>query len=154
MINTTQTLSSKVLDSAGIVLSCLCIAHCLFLPVAVSLLPIILGDALVRPETHWAMLAAVAPIATYALWKGYRHHEHNFVLIAGAAGLVTLLAAHPLAHALGSHQWETILTVAGGFCVSAAHARNLWACHRCDYACHRPAEAATSDPSAPSLRDE
>ncbi|QDG53105.1 MerC domain-containing protein [Persicimonas caeni] len=137
MTNPTQLVPSKAFDSAGIVLSGMCVAHCLVLPIAVSLLPVVIGDALLHPAVHWGMLATVVPIALFALLKGYRSHKELFVLVAGAAGLLGLCAAHPLAHALGGHHWETILTVAGGVLLTSAHVRNLWACHQCGQDCHR-----------------
>lgn len=124
-------------------LSSLCVAHCLLLPIVVSLLPVVVGDALLHPAVHWGILATVVPIAAFALLRGYRSHGRTFVVIGGAAGLAGLLAAHPVAHALGQHEWETLLTVAGGMLLASAHARNLWVCHRYGRACHRAANTSS-----------
>jgi hypothetical protein len=121
---------TNVLDSAGIFASGLCIAHCLLLPLVASILPLFIGEALLQPAVHFGMLATVVPIALVALIRGYRGHGQIFVLAAGAIGLLGLLTAHPVAHTLGGHGWERLLTVVGGVFLSGAHLLNIRACTR------------------------
>jgi hypothetical protein len=135
LTSSTEPNSRRVLDSLGIALSMLCIAHCLVLPLVVALLPFAIGEQLSQPWVHWGLLATVLPVAAYALYRGYSEHDEALVLVLGAIGLVGLMSAHPTAHALGSHSWETVITVMGGVLLTAAHGRNLWACRVSEQEC-------------------
>lgn len=106
-------------DRFGVVLSALCMVHCLGLPALAILLP-----ALALPSSHAfhvGLLAFVAPIALIALAAGFRRHRAWAPVTAGAFGLCLLI----LAVAPGLPETaEKGLTVAGGVVLVVAHLAN------------------------------
>jgi hypothetical protein len=105
-------------DSVAIGLSGLCLIHCLALPLAASLLPI-LGAWAEAEWVHWLFVAVAAPLS---LWTLTRDRPLQWSLLAPAALGVTLLLAG--AAGLPDHDFETPLTVAGGLLLAAAHTLN------------------------------
>lgn len=122
---TTSSLNSegkRKLDGIAIALSGLCLIHCLAIPVAFLLGPV-LSQTLVETETsvHWLLLGLAAPVSLWALGNGYRSHGKIFNLILGVIGLMLMLLG---AAQLFGHEWEMPLTVIGVLAVLAAHVRN------------------------------
>lgn len=117
------------LDRWGIVLSSLCLVHCILLPVALALLPAVAatvpGDAWVHP----VLIALALPVTGTALWRGFRQHRSAGPFLIGVAGLGLIASALLFRETA----LEQILTVLGGLTVSAAHILN-WRrqTHRCD----------------------
>ncbi len=112
---------TSLLDASAISLSSLCLAHCLLLPVAVALVPV-LGVASKAEWVHLAFVAMAAPLAALALWRSHRHRPLPPPLWALAAvGLAGLLAG---ATGWPVHAWETPVTVAGSLLLASAHVWN------------------------------
>ncbi len=116
---------TAVLDASAVLLSGLCLVHCLILPLLVALSPIF--GLWARQEWVHVLLAAMAvPLSAGALWSAHRRRPLPSALSALALlGLACLLA--------GAAEWlgpgsETPVTVAGGLLLAAAHAWN-WARH-------------------------
>lgn len=115
-------------DKTAILLSSLCLVHCLVLPLAVSLLP--WPAVLVERETavHRWLLLAIVPISALTLVRGCARHGHWTVLGLGAAALGVLVTATQLDD---TAEWmETGLTVLGSAVLSASHLMNLRALRR------------------------
>ncbi|MEN5147001.1 MerC domain-containing protein [Brevundimonas diminuta] len=111
-------------DFAAIGLSCLCMVHCLALPVAASLLPLF-GTFAEAPWVHWVFAATAAPIAAWTLTRPDAHGRRAWPLIAlGATGVALLFLA---AAEWPSHELETPITVSGGLMLAVAHLLN-WRC--------------------------
>lgn len=108
------------LDSAGILISGLCLAHCLLGIVLVTLLGIG-GGALLSPGIHEAGLALAIGIGVLTLGLGVLRHGRLAPLAIGACGIALMAAGLAVPHGFG----EAALTVAGVSLVAFAHMRNL-----------------------------
>lgn len=108
-------------DAAAIGLSCLCMIHCLALPLATGMLPM-LGLFVEAPWVHWAFAATAGPIAAWSLTRPDASGRRAWPLISlGALGVAMLFLA---AAEWPSHEMETPITVVGGLMLSAAHVMN------------------------------
>ena len=129
------------LDGAAAILSSLCLVHCLLLPLALALLPMLaagVADELVHGPmwVHWLLIGLAAPVSIHALRRGSQaHHRHSPWLLAFLG--FALMAAGALAHGLGPI--EPALTVSGGLVVAFAHWRNWKARKASPAACRRDA---------------
>jgi peptidoglycan/LPS O-acetylase OafA/YrhL len=110
-------------DSVGQLLSALCVAHCVGLPVVLGFLPAALAEVLEGEAVHQGLIAFVGLSALAAFVPGYRRHRRAAVVGLAVAALALLVAAAFLvpeeAEAL-----ETGLTLGGGVLMAIAHARN------------------------------
>lgn len=106
------------MDQAAILLSGLCLLHCLALPVLIA------GGSLLTQlggaHLHLQMLAIVAPLSVLALAFGFRRHGSLRVLFCGAFGLA-LLAAGAIAHEHLGVVADRALTVTGSLVLAAVH---------------------------------
>ena len=126
-MNSGKQQSPNGLDRAAIFLSSLCLLHCMVVPVALLLGPL-LGGWLQNTETqvHWVLLALALPISAVALQRGFRRHHSRATLALGYTGLLLMLVA--VMHWLGE-AWEVALTVAGVSMLLVAHVRNMLGSH-------------------------
>lgn len=119
-------LDGAAIDGAAAVMSSLCLVHCLLLPLALALSPMLavgVADELAHGPVwvHWLLIALAAPVSVYALWRGAEAHHNRYPWLLALLGFV-LMAAGALAHGLGPI--EPALTVLGGLVVAFAHWRN------------------------------
>ena len=112
------------LDRAGVLLSGLCLVHCLAGLGLVGVLGLG-GGVLLAPQWHEAGLALALVIGALGLGLGFVRHRDGVTLALGMAGL-GLMA---LALAVGHGAREAILTIAGVSLVASAHIRNLRRAH-------------------------
>ena len=119
--------SPNRLDRIAVVLSGLCLLHCVAVPFALVLGPL-MGQWLQRSETqvHWLLLALALPISGVALWRGYRRQGSPWNLSLGSLGLALMFLG--VSHLLGAH-WEIGLTAVGVSVLLIAHLRNMTASH-------------------------
>lgn len=118
-----SAVTHATLDRWAIVISGLCVIHCLAIPLTLIALPALSqGLADEQTLTHWLLLAIAVPISVWALWSGHRQHPSKLTLGLGVAGLLLLTLG--VSHLLG-HELEIPLTVAGGVGLIAAHWRNM-----------------------------
>ncbi len=119
------------MDRAAVVLSAVCMLHCMAIPVAVLLLPT-LSSLLVGSETlvHTLLLGVAVPISALALWVGYSRYGNVTSVVLGTTGLLVMFVA--VAHLLGRAA-EVPLTLAGVILVAFAHGLNIRraAAHQC-----------------------
>jgi hypothetical protein len=107
------------LDKVAIALSGLCLAHCLLLPGAVVLLPL-LGQ-FNAGHFHVQMLLVVVPVSLIAFGLGFRRHRNPGIVAWGLAGLGAMLFGGTIAHAHYGVLADTVLTVAGSIVLACAH---------------------------------
>jgi hypothetical protein len=108
------------LDRAGVVLSGLCVLHCLATVLLVSALGLG-GHFLLAPAFHEVGLALAILVAAVATgWSALRHRMITPVMVA-LAGLGSMGAALAGPHGAG----EIVLTVIGVTLVACAHMANL-----------------------------
>lgn len=118
-------------DGLGQLLSALCIAHCVLLPLALGLLPAATAELVEGEAVHQGLVFFVALCAGMAFVPGWRHHHRVEVVGLAVTGLVLLgVAAFFLPEGL-SESLETGLTLGGGVFLAVAHARNRTLCREC-----------------------
>jgi len=105
-------------DSVAIGMSSLCLAHCLALPLAASLFPIV-GAWADAKWVHWLFVLIAAPISLWTL--GLSPNRSTPILGLAGAGLALLFGG---AAGFPSHALEMPTTVAGGVLVAGAHILN------------------------------
>lgn len=113
-------------DGAAAVMSSLCLVHCLLLPLALAVSPMLaagVADELLHGPVwmHWLLIGLAAPVSIYALRRGARVHHSRAPWLLALLGFA-LMSAGALAHGLGPI--EPALTVLGGLVVAFAHWRN------------------------------
>lgn len=107
-------------DRLAVFLSGLCVAHCLIIPVALLLAPV-LGLQLIEDDlAHQILFAIAVPISIIGLGLGYRRHRRLTSLFMAALGL-GLMYGGLLQTSL---VFEEVLTVAGVLLVATAHIQN------------------------------
>ena len=119
-------LEGGALDGAAAVMSSLCLVHCLLLPLALALSPMLavgVADELAHGPVgvHWLLIGLAAPVSIHALRRGSEAHHRRYPWLLALLGFA-LMAAGALAHGLGPI--EPVLTVLGGLVVAFAHWRN------------------------------
>ena len=103
------------LDVIAMSLSGACIIHCLFLPVIISLLPL-LEPWLAQEWVHQVMVILAMPVTGLALMNiMQRQFLISLVMIVG---LMLLLLG---AFVEGLHDYETSLTVSGAIILASGH---------------------------------
>ena len=121
-----------MLDRVSISLSFLCVAHCLILPFAILVMPI-LGATFLKDEAfHLWLLFLVVPTSIFSLWLGCRKHGRMDVLMIGAFGLSLLLFIVILGADVLGNIPEKISTVTGAAIIPLAHVRNMRACKKAE----------------------
>ena len=114
--------SASVLDRAAIMLSGLCLLHCLALPFVLVALPAIAQFG--TEHFHMQMLLVVVPVSLYALASGYRRHRRIAVPLAGVLGIALLFLGGVWAHYEGSLLFDRVCTVSGSLILAVTHYHN------------------------------
>ena len=122
------------MDTAAVVLSGVCMLHCLALPIALTILPIVNVTLLDESTFHLIMMAVILPISVIALSIGCRQHKDRLTLILGSVGLVILTTTAIFGHDLLGLTGERIVTSIGGLILAAAHIQNYRCCRDDDCA--------------------
>lgn len=108
------------LDRFGVLLSGLCMIHCLaglFLVGALGLG----GGVLLNPAIHRFGLVLALVVGASTIGLGALRHGHRLPLIVGGTGLALMLGAVLVGH--GSA--EAVLTIMGVLLVASAHVINM-----------------------------
>ncbi|MEX0300242.1 MAG: MerC domain-containing protein [Kordiimonas sp.] len=120
---------TSVWDRVGIVVSSICLVHCLVVPFVIILLPAFLHDI---PESEWIhiVLAIVAiPVAFMALTRGYKRHRSIQPCSLALPG-ISLLCLSLLLHE--PHWLETVVASIGALLLASGHIQNHRLLCRCD----------------------
>ena len=107
------------LDGAAVVLSALCLVHCLALPLIVIGVPFLAQFA--EGHLHLQMLVVVLPLSTLALGIGYRRHRSSRILSAGLVGMLLLIIGATVAHAQLGLIADRAFTICGSLTLATAH---------------------------------
>jgi hypothetical protein len=108
------------LDRFGVILSGLCMIHCLAGLFLVGVLGLG-GGVLLNPEIHHIGLILAIVIGAATIGMGALRHGHRLPLVLGLSGLALMTAAVLVGH--GSA--ESVLTIAGVLLVACAHIVNM-----------------------------
>ncbi len=116
------------LDKIAVVLSSICLVHCLALPFLLTLLPITQGAFIDEALFHFLMLTVILPVSLLALGIGCRKHKDVLTIVLGVLGLGILTLT-----ALFGHDWfgltgERLVTSLGGLILAGAHIQNFRVC--------------------------
>jgi hypothetical protein len=117
-------------DRLAMLLSSLCVIHCLLTPILLISIPALASVSILNDETfHQILLFFVLPIGFLALAVGYLHHKNKWVVFTGVFGL-TLLSSPLLVEwiglgheVLGEHG-EVIITIMASLIIVGAHLVN------------------------------
>lgn len=108
------------LDRMGVMLSALCMVHCLGGLLLVMVLGVG-GGFLLDPRIHEYGLALAVTVGALGLGLGALHHRRMGVLALGLMGLTLMACGLLVPHG----PREALVTVAGVSLVALAHIRNL-----------------------------
>ncbi|TRY33746.1 MerC domain-containing protein [Aliiglaciecola sp. M165] len=117
---------ADIADKSAIILSGLCIVHCL-LPILLSLIvPYLAGLAFLTDEAFhlWTMIFIV-PISAFAIGWGYYQHRNSVILTLALVGLSMIIVAATVGHDLLGHTYEVMITVVGSLFVVYGHIKNI-----------------------------
>lgn len=121
--------NSEFLDKFAVLLTGICIVHCLIAPIAITLLPIITLSSMVEDILfHQMMLWLVLPSSLFALFIGCKKHRNFAIVATGMLGLAILVTVALLGHDVLSITQEKIFTIVGGLVLAASHVMNYRAC--------------------------
>jgi hypothetical protein len=112
-------------DQAAIALSAVCIVHCLAVPVLVAVLPIAAVSFGGGGHFHSVMLWLVVPTSVLGFGLGFRVHGRLGVVLLGACGVATLVAAAVWGHSVWNEAAEVTVSVIGSLILAAAHWLNF-----------------------------
>jgi hypothetical protein len=113
---------AAMLDRAAVMLSGLCLLHCLALPFLLVSLPAL--SALTAGHLHAQMLIVALPVSAIALGLGFRRHGSRYVLTFGALGMLLLVVGGTLAHTYYGIVADRSFTVSGALVLAVTHYYN------------------------------
>jgi len=112
-----RTRVSKLLDVSGVGLSCLCLLHCMALPLLVVSAPV-LAVFYENEAIHQAFVILAVPVALLAIFSTPAGRSKPMIIALILAGLAFLIAG---AFIEAFHDYETLLTVIGAVLLSSGH---------------------------------
>lgn len=115
------------LDRLGLLLSGICLVHCIGLPILILLLPAIAFALPSDGVVHAALIVMVLPVSGFALSRGLSKHGNRWAALLGVSGLLFLVLGLAF---FESESAETISTVTGSLMISLAHILNWRGHHR------------------------
>lgn len=127
-VNTKSMRFDFNLDKLAIGLSALCAIHCLFLPVAIILVPALTATVVGDEIFHRWMLLVVIPTSLFALTLGCRRHRNNTILATALLGLGIMIYAALFGHDHLGEFGEKAATLIGACILSLGHWWNHTAC--------------------------
>lgn len=132
-----NTLNEKrsYLDMAAVMLSGICMLHCLALPLVLTILPIVNVTLVDESTFHTLMLVVILPVSLVALAIGCRQHKDLLTIVLGATGLAVLTLTALFGHEFLGLTGERLVTSIGGLVLAGAHIQNYRCCRRndCDH---------------------
>lgn len=115
-------------DTLGIIASCLCMMHCLAMPIVISVLPVVGARWLEADWTHKLLAFFVVSFGLLAVAPGYLKHRKRSVLLGLVTGLSFVLFATFVSGILLGEEWELPLITIGNLIVVATHWHNRQLC--------------------------
>ena len=132
-ISITRSIPMGTWDGTGVLLSLMCVAHCVLTPLLAVALPVLVAT---EEQAHQGFAFAILLVGSVAFLLGYRRHRRAGALMMGALGMVVIGTAAFFSDSLaadeiGGVSIEVALTLAGGTCLIVAHVKNLLLCRLC-----------------------
>lgn len=122
--------NSFLYDKFAVSTSALCAIHCLFLPIILSLFPVLDSTFFGQEAFHKWLLFLVIPLSLIAFTMGCKRHKNWFVILLGFIGLMTLICTAVYGHELLGHEGERIATLFGVSVLAMGHLLNYRLCRR------------------------
>jgi Co/Zn/Cd efflux system component len=119
-MNSIMTRIRDRLDRIGVLLSCLCLIHCVLGLVLVAGLGVGAG-ALLDPSIHRAGLVLATGVAAVAIGLGALRHRRAAPFVVAMTGLSFMGGALAVGHGFE----EAVLTIIGVLLVATGHILNL-----------------------------
>ncbi len=117
------------LDKLAVLLSGVCLVHCLLAPVLLTLLPILSLSALAEELVfHQLMLWLILPTSAIALFIGCRRHRNSSILLSGLLGMSVLILVAVWGHSNLAPIQEKLATSLGGLILALSHYLNYRTC--------------------------
>lgn len=123
-MNRANSRTGDWLDGVAVVLSGLCLVHCLALPLIIAGLPFLSQFA--EGHLHAQVLVIVLPLSVFALGAGIRRHGDLRVAAGGALGMALLVIGATLAHEALGLVADRVFTIAGSLILATAHFFNSY----------------------------
>lgn len=123
-------------DRLGVYASTLCVVHCLFTPVLLSLSSVFAHFLPSEERTHRTLALFIALLGAASLLRGFRAHRRLRILALMATGLICIFFAAFRGDHLPGHWAEVAITFLGSLLMIAAHRLNHTFCKDCACARH------------------
>ena len=120
--------NTEMLDRAAILLSGLCVVHCIAFPLLIVVAPF-LGQ-FTAGHFHAQMLIIVLPLSTAALAFGYRRHRNSKIVVTGVVGMLLLLLGGTVMHDQFGIVADRVFTISGAIILGLSHWSNTRADRR------------------------
>ncbi|MDZ7684887.1 MAG: MerC domain-containing protein [Gammaproteobacteria bacterium] len=121
------------LDFLAVLLSGVCLLHCLLLPLLLVGIPVIHGTVIMDETVfHLAMLVFILPVSAFALTWGCRKHKDIVTIVLGGTGMFILIVTATFGHERFGLIGERLVTSVGGIILAGGHIRNFMVCRRAD----------------------
>ena len=118
-------LFSRYFDRIAIVLSTVCIVHCLAMPFLLAVVPIaalvVDGDG----HFHALMLWLVVPTSVLGFALGYRVHHRSGLVVQGAIAIAILAVVAYWGHGAWTISVEVFVNIVASVALASAHWRNF-----------------------------
>ena len=125
----TQLETAGRLDKLAVLLSGVCVLHCLVAPLIITLVPIFSLNAFLEDLLfHQLMLWLVLPTSTIALAIGCRNHRDWLILGTGILGMLMLVIIAIFGHDFLLPWQEKTATSVAGIILAISHIMNYRAC--------------------------
>jgi MerC mercury resistance protein len=116
---------SRYLDRVAILLSTVCIVHCLAMPLIVAALPIAALSLGSDMHFHSLMLWLVAPTSAVGFGLGLRLHGRTGIVLTGGVAVAVLALVAIWGHRAWDPSVEVGVNVAASLLLASAHWQNF-----------------------------
>lgn len=117
-----------ILDRCSVVISAVCVAHCIALPPLLILFPLLGGTVLTDELFHVMLLWIIIPTSVIAIAMARRHHPDSLVLVLVSTGIMVLMVGAFWAHDHAEAWVDTTLSIMGSGLLASGHIRNFRLC--------------------------
>lgn len=114
----------QIADRVGATASFLCAIHCALLPFVLAALPLLGLEFLADHRFERGFVMCACALATVALIRGFRRHQHPLPLLLAVPGLALLLLGVTVAQDY-SIILHSVMVTCGGLLLASAHFVNL-----------------------------